>query len=68
MRLTAPENFDGDAATDRPGRPKSSRFDRPDSQVYLFNPKSENVPLALDGWNFACLGSRYTAICFSHSS
>jgi len=49
MRLTAPENFDGDAATDRPGRPKSSRFDRPDSQVYLFNPKSENVPLALDG-------------------
>jgi len=27
----------------------------------LFNPKYENVPLAPDCWNFACLGSKHVA-------
>ena len=39
MKLTAPENFDGDAATDRlnstwKAQVDLSRLNRPDSQVY----------------------------------
>jgi len=35
MRPTAPENFDGDATTDRLGPgPDSSRLTRPDSQQW----------------------------------
>jgi len=40
MRPTAPENFDGDATTDRldhtwKAQVDSSRLSRPDSQVYF---------------------------------
>jgi len=42
MKLMAPKNFDGDAATDRLGptwkaQVDLSRLDRPDSQVYFYS-------------------------------
>jgi len=46
MRLTAPENFNGDAATDQldptwKAQVDLSQLDRPDSQVYVQPPNSD---------------------------